>query len=324
MVDARFAHPLPRATDPWNDPERLPTLVDSGEDGPTLVVLGAMHGNEPAGLLALQSLRTRLRRGRGLERGRLVGVAGNLAALRRGRRFIDRDLNRDWSGRRIARATRSGPDSAEDAEMVALAAIFDRVAVESRGPLYFVDLHTTSGESPPFASSPEDDESLELCARLRVPNVLGIEDHLKGTAFEYLQERGFQGFIFEGGQHADPSSVESSEAAVWLLLEALEMLEPVPQSAGEPEDDAGWAEEVMERVAADLPSRLRIEYRHALEPRHQFRMVPGLRSFQEVEAGQLLAHDRLGEVRSPNDGRLLMPLYQPQGDEGFFTMSELV
>jgi succinylglutamate desuccinylase len=37
-----------------------------------------------------------------------------------------------------------------------------------------------------------------------------------------------------------------------------------------------------------------------------------------VHAGQLLAHDRRGELRAERDGILFMPLYQPLGDDGFF------
>lgn len=47
-------------------------------------------------------------------------------------------------------------------------------------------------------------------------------------------------------------------------------------------------------------------------------MQPGFASFDPVERGQPLATDRGGIVRSPRGGRLLMPLYQPLGDDGFF------
>jgi succinylglutamate desuccinylase len=47
-------------------------------------------------------------------------------------------------------------------------------------------------------------------------------------------------------------------------------------------------------------------------------MNPGYRSFDEVRRGQALAVDAHGVVSCPESGRLLMPLYQPQGEDGFF------
>jgi succinylglutamate desuccinylase len=48
-------------------------------------------------------------------------------------------------------------------------------------------------------------------------------------------------------------------------------------------------------------------------------MAPGFTSFQPVDAGQRVGEWGDGQaVIAPEGGRLLMPLYQPQGDDGFF------
>ena len=47
-------------------------------------------------------------------------------------------------------------------------------------------------------------------------------------------------------------------------------------------------------------------------------MKPGFRTFDRVWSGQELAQDRHGCIRSPQDGYILMPLYQNQGCDGFF------
>jgi len=39
---------------------------------------------------------------------------------------------------------------------------------------------------------------------------------------------------------------------------------------------------------------------------------------QRVRAGETLASDRQGKIAAPVDGRILLPLYQQQGDDGFF------
>jgi len=47
-------------------------------------------------------------------------------------------------------------------------------------------------------------------------------------------------------------------------------------------------------------------------------MKEGYRGFQVIEAGETIALDKDGPVTAPERGRLLMPLYQEQGNDGFF------
>jgi hypothetical protein len=47
-------------------------------------------------------------------------------------------------------------------------------------------------------------------------------------------------------------------------------------------------------------------------------MDPGYSNFARVTRGQRLAVDRRGEVRSPANGLLFLPLYQKRGEDGFF------
>src|SRR5262245_58098613 len=70
--------------------------------GPLVIATGAIHGNEPAGVRALVSVLGALRAAAPPFRGRVVGFAGNLEALRQGVRYLDRDLNRAWRPERLA------------------------------------------------------------------------------------------------------------------------------------------------------------------------------------------------------------------------------
>jgi hypothetical protein len=51
-----------------------------------------------------------------------------------------------------------------------------------------------------------------------------------------------------------------------------------------------------------------------------FVMEPGFRNFHKIRKGELLAEDKDGEIRSQIKGRVLMPLYQRQGNDGFFVV----
>jgi hypothetical protein len=63
-------------------------------------------------------------------------------------------------------------------------------------------------------------------------------------------------------------------------------------------------------------------YRHHIEPEDAFRMRPGYRNFQPVRRGEVVADDVRGEVHVDQKARILMPLYQTLGQDGFFLMRE--
>lgn len=49
-------------------------------------------------------------------------------------------------------------------------------------------------------------------------------------------------------------------------------------------------------------------------------MLPGFVSFQAIRMGEEVGKDRSGPVRAPCSGLILMPLYQPQGESGFYVV----
>ena len=67
-----------------------------------------------------------------------------------------------------------------------------------------------------------------------------------------------------------------------------------------------------------IPRFLEIVSRHAVTPRDGFTMLPGFGNFETVRSGQLVATDRSGGIRVRRAARLFMPLYQDQGNDGFF------
>ena len=52
-------------------------------------------------------------------------------------------------------------------------------------------------------------------------------------------------------------------------------------------------------------------------------MEPGFANLQKISEGQLLARDRTGAIRSTERGLILLPLYQDQGNDGFFWCREV-
>src|ERR1700753_3973478 len=71
-------------------------------DGPTLIAIGSLHGNEPAGALALEDVAFRLEQIKDEIRVRVYLIVGNMRALEKRVRFIDDDLNRSWTWRNMS------------------------------------------------------------------------------------------------------------------------------------------------------------------------------------------------------------------------------
>lgn len=281
--------------------------------GPLLVCIGGIHGNEPAGVAALERVVASLTRERPPFRGELVALRGNLAALELGRRFVDEDLNRIWTLPRIGSLRENGVvESPEVIEQAELLALLDDLFSEADGTVHVVDLHTTSSESAPFLTFSDTLRNRGFAAEFPVPFVLGLEEELEGTLLDYVNHLGYVAVGVEGGSHRDPESVDNLEAAVWLSLVAAGNMEPerVPELRS--------YRRRLRRAGADLPDIFEVRYRHALRGGEGFRMDPGYRNFEPVRRGQAIARDGRGRIRAQESGRLFLPLYQTQGDEGFF------
>ncbi len=52
-------------------------------------------------------------------------------------------------------------------------------------------------------------------------------------------------------------------------------------------------------------------------------MKPGFINFQQIQKGQQLAVSNGQAVNAPQQGKIFMPLYQSQGNDGFFTIRSI-
>jgi succinylglutamate desuccinylase len=222
-----------------------------------------------------------------------------------------RDLNRAWDDARIEALRSGAPDAdAEDAELIALDDEIEQARRDARGPVHVLDLHTTSGDGPPFTIAAG--EASKFAASVPLTCLTGLLELLDGTMLVALSRRGVAGLVVESGRHDDPMSVDRAEAAIWLALSASGVL------GSRLSNVVTHARTLLTASRRDLPPAMRVFHRHAIRAADGFRMRPGFRHFQRVEEGQVLADDANGEVRAPGAGFILMPLYQGTGNDGFF------
>lgn len=298
--------------------ERLLGGIHGRRPGPTLLCIAGIHGNEPAGVHAVGRVLDALGDRRADVRGRFIALAGNIAALSRGRRFIDRDLNRAWTSARIlqlrTRGTAGG--TVEDREQVELLEEIEQILDSADGPVYALDLHTTSGPGGVFSAFTDSLPHREFAARFPVPMVFGLEELVDGTLLNLLSEHGIVAITVESGQHDEPAAVDRAEAAIWIALVSSGVLPEhrVPELTE--------ARELLERDVRHLPRALEMRHKHHVVDDDGFVMEPGYSNFDPVRSGDVVAHDARGDIRVEEGGRLLMPLYQEQGEDGYFLVRE--
>lgn len=284
--------------------------------GPTLLIIAGIHGNEPAGPAAVSRfLATFPQQAPGFA-GEIVALCGNVGASLAGKRYLDHDLNRRWSRERIMGLALAGPSDRdrEDDEQLALSREIDEAMARARGPVYFLDLHTTSASGYPFSMIADRPEQREFALQFELPILLGLLEQVDGVLLEYLRLRGCICLGVEAGQHDRSASVDHHLAALGIAVVAAGLLPPdsVPAILKTSRD-------ILSRARGDLPRLMRVEDRHGIRPDDQFQMEPGFANIAPIQKGQLLARDRKGEIRALEAGILFMPLYQGLGDDGFFT-----
>jgi succinylglutamate desuccinylase len=290
---------------------------DAGIDGPTLVVVGGLHGNEPSGVLAIERVMAELQRRRPPMRGRVVAFRGNRRALAAAVRFVDRDLNRGWDTSSVARVLAGDVGSVEDGEQRELLVAFAALLEHATRPIMFLDLHSTSGRAVPFACGADVLRNRRALFGLDIPVVLGLEEVIEGSMLGYLCDLGHAGISVEGGSHFEPETVDNHVAVVWLVMLAEGLLD----AASVPDLDG--KRDRLRTAAAGKPRVLEVVHREVVGPDDPFVMNEGWRSFQPVTRGEVVAAGRDGAIRSPFTGLMLLPRYQGQGEDGFFVARQV-
>lgn len=299
--------------------EHLLGKFEEAVDGPTLVVFGGIHGNEPAGVLAVRRVLAVLEKLRGKLSGRVYFLAGNTRALVRNVRFVDTDLNRFFTLRNISRnllQVRHGQTLSEDRELKELLEILQNILRTAEDEVFVVDLHSTSAEGLPFLTVGDTLRNRHFAQKFPVTILLGIEEQLDGTVLEYLNNLGTVTLGFEGGQHQSEAAIDNHESLIWLALVEAGCLKA---------EDAPELESFRQRLARNSVAAKIVEIRHreAIKVGDEFKMNPGYENFQSVKSGEILANNKKGVIKAGETGLILMPLYQAQGEDGFFLGREV-
>ena len=286
--------------------------------GPSLVVLGAVHGNEVCGAHAIVRAIDDLTHGRlRLLRGRLTLVPlANPLAFAQVTREGQRNLNRRF-------LPQPDPQDYEDRITHQLApllaqheVLLDLHSFHTPGdPFAMVGPRNNSGAREPFARAAEEMAlARALGAQQVVEGWLEVYDRAAGLrgelpddegigTNEYMRSQGGYAVTIECGQHEDPEAIDVATRAIHGALAHLELAH-VPA----PPRFAGPAARLKDVVLRESPAD---------------RLAQDWHSFDAVQAGDVIAHRADGTpVAAPYDGCVLFPHPEAEVGQELFYLAE--
>ena len=307
--------------------ERYIGSYTGDEKGPLLIVFGAMHGNEPAGVKALDLMFKMLE----VEPitnpdfqfcGKLVGLVGNVRAKAQGVRYLNRDLNRQWTPENVEYVKNTAAENLDEEELEIkelLEAVNYEIETYQPEKLVILDLHTTTASGGIFSIPQDNPESVRIAVELHAPVIQGLLKGIRGTTLHYFTNENFKpetvAVTFESGQHDEQLSVNRAIAA---LTNCMRTIGCVQESHVENRHDS-----ILMEYSKGLPKIAKLITTHSILPGDDFKMLPNYKNFQPVKKGDVLAYDKNGKIEAIEDGLILMPLYQKQGEDGFFLIKTL-
>ena len=297
--------------------QRFVGKVIGNKKGPTLIFFAGIHGNEPAGVTALEHIFEKLNTDTFQVQGAIYGVRGNIPALLEGKRFIDHDLNRLWTTERIAeiKSRSASNSSVEELELLKIEQAVLEILGFSAPPFYFIDFHTTSSKTLPFITINDALINRKFSRLFPVPIILGIEEYLEGPLLSHMNQKGYVSLGFESGQHNEIAATNNSIAFVWLTLVFAEVLYKSEVS------DFDFYYNQLYQSAMGNSAFYEVRHREELTDNDTFSMLKGFESFQKVKKGTPLAIKNKKMLLAEKNTILFMPLYQKQGADAFFRIS---
>lgn len=307
--------------------ERIIGRYEGKEKGTLLICLGSMHGNEPAGTKALELMFKMLE----VEpitnpsfsfKGRLLGLRGNLRAIQAGKRYLTKDLNRQWSVENVNRVMQADIADlmTEDLEIREIMELINQEIVDYEPEkIVLLDLHTTTAYGGIFTVVTDAPESLKIGLELHAPVIRGLLKGVKNTSLHYFIEENIGipivAVCFESGQHQEQLSINRAIAAITNCMRTIGCVRA--------EHVENQHDQLLIEFSKGLPKVSQLIMTHAIGETDSFVMREGYKNFQVVQQGEVVADDRKGGIKIVKDGHLLMPLYQKQGDDGFFLIESV-
>jgi len=297
-----------------NKESRIIGNYHTGNTKKTIVLICGIHGNELSGKKALENIFKHLEEKSIEINGNIIGVQGNIEAIKQKERFINIDLNRIWQKKHIDTAIKqNNSKNSEYNELKKIHSIIETIIQKKKkNNITIIDLHNTSSPDGLFTIVNNEKET-KIASYINIPCVTKLFTKVKGSLAQYYNSKGITSLVFEGGLIGDPMSIFNHENGIYKMLEKMKFI----QSKDIPKKIINEREK-MKSIFKKKFVKYEVKYIHKIQPEDNFIMKSNISNFQDIKKNEVLGIDKNGEIKAPIKGKILMPLYQSQGSEGFY------
>jgi succinylglutamate desuccinylase len=286
----------------------------TGESKKTILFICGIHGNETSGKQALENIFNHLEQNSIEINGNIIGIQGNLQAIEKKERFVDEDLNRIWSQKNINSLLKTENNIiSEYTELKKIHSIIETIIQKKKkNNLVIVDLHNTSSPNGLFTIVNNKKEE-KIASFMKIPCITKLFTKVRGSLVQYYNYKGITSLVFEGGAIGDPASIHNHESGIYRMLEKMKFItiQNIPKNILE-------KEKKIELFSKRKFQKYEVKYIHKINPTDNFIMKVDINNFQKIKKNETIGFDKNGEIKSPINGKILMPLYQSKGSEGFY------
>lgn len=251
-------------------------VIEGQLPGPTLAIMGGVHGDELCGIQAYQWLLNEFLPNLENLSGKLFIIKGNPRACDRGVRKTDIDLNRLF-GAPVVTA------NYETKRVKEIKSIFDQCQA-------LLDLHSTSSPSEPMTCSSNRPATLALCQKLPVNFItVGWEGKVEGKASDdYMEALGKIGITMECGWSQDRYSHEVAKQACQVFLQQMGAINLLPIVS----DNSAPILKIIETIYPQS---------------YDFKFKAGVKNFTLIKHGETYASDQEKKFTTEKDVYIVMP-----------------
>jgi succinylglutamate desuccinylase len=249
-------------------------IFDTKKDGPNLVVMAGVHGDEPCGVVALKEAMTKYT----IARGRITWIIGSPEAVAYSRREYQTNLNRMFRpDSLLSDFEKQTYEYVRSRELMPILAEADAL----------LDIHSsTTPDTTPFIIC--EPQSYQTASLLPATIVVSGIDLLHPTGTDaYVNQMGGQGICIECGNHNDPKAVAVANEAIEKFLCVFGVIQP---------------KEPLSPVAQRY-----IKADKIYKNKSEFILAKDFSEFAQIKQGEVIGYDGGRPISGKREGVILFP-----------------
>ncbi len=250
--------------------------------GPTITIMGGLHGDEPMGVEIISKLKDKLA-DTPIESGNLTLIIGNPKAVEAKIRPIDKDMNRMFGTE-----LQPTPGSYEEQRIQEIKSILNQSDI-------LLDIHSTSSPAKPFIYCELTPAHLTAINSIDIPYIVSPDPKFRPPEFNsaadnYIDNQGGIGITYETGQRTDISNFNQIYKNVINFLTA-------------------------QKLFPGQPTKPSTEPKHIIINQHllgskDFQFSKQFKNFDEIKTGELIATSNKEKITAQSNKIIIFPKTQ--------------